>query len=80
MSGGRGASTCDVEQQEPYDAYLARVRAQEARDRDRWTGADSHEGEPLYDLRDGDTEAHARWRQEFQAAYERGEFVDWWCG
>lgn len=36
-----------------YEEYLERVRAQGERDRDRFIGVDSHEGEPVYDARDG---------------------------
>jgi hypothetical protein len=38
---------------ESYEAYLEAVRKQEQRDRDRFTGQDSHDDQPLYDARTG---------------------------
>lgn len=37
-----------------YEEFLRRTREQEARDRDRFTGHDSHEAQPVYDARSGD--------------------------
>jgi hypothetical protein len=41
---------------ESYEAYLEAVRKQEQRDRDRFTGQDSHDAEPMYDARTGQPE------------------------
>lgn len=41
---------------ESYEAYLEAVRRQEQRDRDRFTGQDSHDAEPMYDARTGQPE------------------------
>lgn len=49
-----------------YEDYLATVRAQRDRDRDRFTGVDAHEGEPMYDASTG-----APVWPEFEAALQQ---------
>lgn len=52
--GSEGGTEGDaVTEEVSYAEYLAIVREQEARDRDRFMGHDSHEGQPMYSADSG---------------------------